>query len=111
MALFETIFLVYARKTIWGIFFTYSMTLLNRTWYEKSNGVGFRAIQHTQCARGQCENRLRTFCSPVYIWSTMQSGIRDIWYKYKASNMIGLIFTVCDRFASGLRAPSIQKLN
>jgi hypothetical protein len=49
---FETIFLLYARKTILGTFFTYSMTLLYKTWSKKSIGVGFRAIQHTQCSFG-----------------------------------------------------------
>jgi hypothetical protein len=44
MASFENIFLLYDRKTILGIFFTHSMTLLDRTWSEKSNGVGIRAI-------------------------------------------------------------------
>jgi hypothetical protein len=47
MASFETIFLLCARKTMLGIFFTHSMTLLDRTRSEKSNGVGFRAIRHT----------------------------------------------------------------
>jgi hypothetical protein len=39
MASFETIFVVCARKTILGIFFTHSMTLLDRTWSEKSNAM------------------------------------------------------------------------
>jgi hypothetical protein len=67
MASFETIFLLYGRKNILGIFFTHSMTLLDRKWSEKSNGVGFRAIRHTQCKLGQYENRSRTSCSPC-IW-------------------------------------------
>jgi hypothetical protein len=46
MASFETIFLLYDRKTIFGIFFIHSMTLLDRTWSKKSNRVGcFRAIR------------------------------------------------------------------
>jgi hypothetical protein len=63
-ASFETIFLSYAKNPILGIFLTHSMTLLDRTWSEKCNGVCFRAIRHTQCSLGQCENRSRTFCPP-----------------------------------------------
>jgi hypothetical protein len=38
---------VYATITILGIFLTLSMTLLERTWPGKSNGIGFRVIGST----------------------------------------------------------------
>jgi hypothetical protein len=39
MASFKIIFLLYARKTILGTFFTHSMTFLDRTWSEKSHSM------------------------------------------------------------------------
>jgi hypothetical protein len=63
MAAFETIFLLNARKTISGIFFTPVMTLLDRTWSEKSNGAAFRAIRHSQRTLGQCENLVAEMCT------------------------------------------------
>jgi hypothetical protein len=82
MASFETIFLLYTKKPILGIFF---YTLADRTWSEKSNGVSFRAIQHTQCPLGQCENRLRTFDHPV-------AGCKGLFFILHSFDRIGVVF-------------------
>jgi hypothetical protein len=43
---------------------------------EKSNGICYTAIGHTIYTLKQCENRLRTFCSPM-IWIKMCHGFID----------------------------------
>jgi hypothetical protein len=45
-------FLLYGSTiTFLGIFLTLSMTLIDRKWPEKSNGIGFRAIGRTMYTR------------------------------------------------------------
>jgi hypothetical protein len=51
---------------ILGLFLTLLMTLLDRTWPEKSNGIGFRAIWHSKFTLGQCEYLIAYFSLTLY---------------------------------------------
>jgi hypothetical protein len=68
--------MLYAIITILGKKLTLLMGLLDKTWPEKSNGIGFKLIGHTMCTlepcmvlvytsyvAWPCEYRLRTFWS------------------------------------------------